>query len=191
MELFKFETESQKVKTAVSTDVVERLYKLYPSKCIVSGRSLGKSFKDKEKLKREIKNYGESYIEKAIKFKIDDCKKNTIYMPNFGTFLNNIPDITDIEEVEEIVRIPVDARCYYNGYGGQQSALYKVYVMEAKNNPDKIEFVRFDSAVDRNITADILNRVVDVVYKRSEIKMRYSVYCWLVQNGETDITLKK
>ena len=28
-------------------------------------------------------------------------------------------------------------------------------------------------------------------YKQSEIKMRYSVYCWLVQNGETDIALKK
>lgn len=70
---------------------VEELYKLYPTKCPKRNASLGKSFKDKERLLKLIKKYTYDVIKFTIQKEIDE-KYNKSYMTNFSTFLNNLPD---------------------------------------------------------------------------------------------------
>lgn len=195
----KFEMEfsqgkSKKITCQISETRIDEIYKMYPSKCIVSGRSLGKSFSDKDKIKRQCKKYGDAYIEKAIKFKIDECRRNNVFMPNFSTFLNNIPDIEEDEKciIRKPIQIPEDARCLYYGFTGEESAAYKAYIRDAKADitNSKIRFIKFESAVNPEITIEMVNEIVDVVYKGSEIKMPFSVYSWLVLHGELNICLK-
>ena len=76
---------------------VDYIYRLYPNKCPVRGASSGKSLKNKQKIARllTIEGYSYGYITYAIERYVDDCIKNRVYMKNFGTFLNNIPDYCD------------------------------------------------------------------------------------------------
>ena len=82
-------------KPATDKDAVDRLYKLYPAKCPISGRSTGKSAKDKEKLTRLLRKKTEDELAGTIKHYIDDCTKSRTYFKNFSTFLNNLPDYGD------------------------------------------------------------------------------------------------
>ena len=74
---------------------VDEIYQAYPTKCHIKGRSLGKTSKNKDKIKTLLKTNSKDKLLKAINFYISDCKKNNVYMQNFGTFLNNIPDIDE------------------------------------------------------------------------------------------------
>ena len=80
---------------------VDRLYKLYPSKCLVSGRPSGKSKKNKDKIKTRLKEYTFEELEYAIIRYKKECVENKVYMKNFSTFLNNIPDYEDTEKSED------------------------------------------------------------------------------------------
>ena len=77
-------------------DFVDRMYALYPAKCPKRGAYLGKSQKDKVKIKSLLKTYSESDIEFVIRWEIEQ-KYNKAYMLNFSTFLNNFPDPTQID----------------------------------------------------------------------------------------------
>ena len=77
-------------------EFVDRMYALYPSKCPKRGAYLGKSQKDKAKIKSLLKTYSESDIEFVIRWEIAQ-KYNKAYMLNFSTFLNNFPDPTQID----------------------------------------------------------------------------------------------
>ena len=77
-------------------EFVDRMYALYPAKCPKRGTSLGKSQKDKGRIKSLLKTYSESDIEFVIRWEIEQ-KYNKAYMSNFSTFLNNFPDPTQIE----------------------------------------------------------------------------------------------
>ena len=77
-------------------EFVDRMYALYPAKCPKRGAYLGKSQKDKVKIKSLLKTYSESDIEFVIRWEIAQ-KYNKAYMLNFSTFLNNFPDPTQIE----------------------------------------------------------------------------------------------
>ena len=77
-------------------EFVDRMYALYPAKCPKRGAYLGKSQKDKVKIKSLLKNYSESDIEFVIRWEIEQ-KYNKAYMLNFSTFLNNFPDPTQID----------------------------------------------------------------------------------------------
>ena len=77
-------------------DFVDRMYALYPAKCPKRGTYLGKSQKDKVKIKSLLKTYSESDIEFVIRWEIAQ-KYNKAYMLNFSTFLNNFPDPTQID----------------------------------------------------------------------------------------------
>jgi hypothetical protein len=78
---------------------IDEIYTLYPSKCLISNRSLGKSFKDKEKIKKHLL----SGID--LKFIIeryqDECVQSKVYMKNFATFLNNLPDYSELPKEEK------------------------------------------------------------------------------------------
>jgi len=73
---------------------VDYIYSLYPTKCPVRNSSTGKGKKNKEQIKKLLSK-GESVdsLEKVIKIYIKDCKKNRVFIKNFHTFLNNLPEI--------------------------------------------------------------------------------------------------
>ena len=85
-------------------EFVDRMYALYPAKCPKRGAYLGKSQKDKAKIKSLLKTYSESDIEFVIRWEIAQ-KYNKAYMLNFSTFLNNFPDPTQIEGYNELKNI--------------------------------------------------------------------------------------
>lgn len=71
---------------------VEKVYKNYPSKCIVTKRPLGKNSKNKEQIKRLLK---EKTVEEMIEIQelyTKSCKSKDVYMKNYSTFLNQFPD---------------------------------------------------------------------------------------------------
>ena len=78
-------------------DFVETIYSLYPAKCPKRGTSLGKSTKDKDRIRKLLKTYTKEQIEMVIRKEIGD-KYGISYMQNFSTFLNNFPDPTIMED---------------------------------------------------------------------------------------------
>jgi hypothetical protein len=81
---------------------VEYIYSLYPSTCVVKKSSTGKCKSNKEKIKKLLKEYSKDKLDFIIKKYIDDCKSHKVYMKNFGTFLNNLPDYEDTVDDNEI-----------------------------------------------------------------------------------------
>lgn len=77
-------------------EFVDRMYALYPAKCPKRGTYLGKSQKDKVKIKSLLKTYSEKDIEFVFRWEIEQ-KYGKTFMLNFSTFLNNFPDPTQIE----------------------------------------------------------------------------------------------
>ena len=84
----KEKSESQKP----DPDVVERIYKLYPTKCPVSGRPLGKCSKNKKQIETLLKTRTPEDIELTMRDYIVDCKNHNTYLKNFSTLLNQFPD---------------------------------------------------------------------------------------------------
>ena len=78
-------------------DFVEMIYSLYPTKCPQRGTSLGKSTKDKDRIRKLLKNYTKEQIERVVRKEIGD-KYGISYMQNFSTFLNNFPDPSTMED---------------------------------------------------------------------------------------------
>lgn len=72
-------------------EFVERMYSLYPSRCPKRATSLGKTKKDKERIRKLLKCYSMDEIERVFKHEIEE-KYEKQYMQNFSTFLNNFPD---------------------------------------------------------------------------------------------------
>lgn len=88
---------------------VERMYKLYPSKCPMRNIYLGKTNKDKDRIRKLLKTYSEEEIEKVIRKEIEE-KYGKHYMQNFSTFLNNFPDPNSLfsEPQQEEISTPKD-----------------------------------------------------------------------------------
>lgn len=74
---------------------IEEIYNSYPTRCVVGGRSTGKSAKTKDKIKTLLKTITPEKLIDTIKWYVEDCKKTNTYMMNFSTFLNNIPDVPE------------------------------------------------------------------------------------------------
>ena len=85
-------------------DFVEMIYSLYPTKCPKRGSSLGKSTKDKNRIRKLLKTYTKEQIEAVVRKEVED-KYGKAYMQNFSTFLNNFPDPSIMEG-----HIKVDAK---------------------------------------------------------------------------------
>ena len=88
-------------------EFVDRMYALYPAKCPKRGTSLGKSQKDKGRIKSLLKTYSESDIEFVIRWEVEQ-KYGKSYMLNFSTFLNNFPDPTQIDSYNEFKGISTE-----------------------------------------------------------------------------------
>lgn len=87
---------SKKDANADVNEFVDRMYALYPAKCPKRGTSLGKSQKDKDRIKSLLKTYSKKDIEFVFRWEIAQ-KYGKSYMLNFSTFLNNFPDPTQID----------------------------------------------------------------------------------------------
>ena len=85
------EDKSSTKKKKEYCEFVERMYALYPTKCPIRGTTLGKSYKDKERIQKLLRQYTEDEIESVFKKEIEE-KYEKHYMQNFSTFLNNFPD---------------------------------------------------------------------------------------------------
>lgn len=99
--IFAREVEVEKKEKSIkvieeTSEFVERIYKMYPTTCPMRGTSLGKCKKDKDRIKKLLKDYTEEQIEYIVKKEVED-KYGKAYMQNFSTFLNNFPDPSCIE----------------------------------------------------------------------------------------------
>lgn len=74
---------------------VDDMYSLYPTRCPKRNTTLGKSRKDKVKIKRLLKTYTQEEIERVIRHEVDS-NYGVNYMKNFSTFLNNFPDPNEV-----------------------------------------------------------------------------------------------
>lgn len=77
-------------------EFVERMYSLYPSRCPKRATSLGKTKKDKDRIRKLLKYYSMDEIERVFKHEIEE-KYEKQYMQNFSTFLNNFPDPNSLD----------------------------------------------------------------------------------------------
>ena len=91
----------------------DKVYAAYPTKCPISGRSLGKSSSDKKKIERLLKagRTPEELIS-TIEHYIADCSKTNTYAKNFSTFLNNLPDYSE-PETESATTTPQNSLFYF------------------------------------------------------------------------------
>ena len=85
-------------------DDVDAVYSAYPTRCVINSRSLGKSSADKKKIARLLKDNSKEKLVQTIERYVEECKKDKVYMKNFGTFLNNLPEYT-FEEKPKVVEI--------------------------------------------------------------------------------------
>lgn len=81
----------EKPKDDGVNEFVDKMYALYPTKCPKRNTSLGKSMKDKARIKALLKIYTKEQIEQVIRNEVDS-NYGVNYMKNFSTFLNNFPE---------------------------------------------------------------------------------------------------
>ena len=98
-----------KPKDDETNDFIERMYKIYPPHCPKRNTSLGKTKKDKDRIKKLLKHYSMDEIERVINNEID-TKYGKTYMQNFSTFLNNFPDPTQMantlfDDIEQLSKV--------------------------------------------------------------------------------------
>ena len=86
------EVNKCKLDVSEEDEFVERMYSLYPARCPKRAASLGKTKKDKDRIRKLLKCYSMEEIERVFKHEIEE-KYEKQYMQNFSTFLNNFPDV--------------------------------------------------------------------------------------------------
>ena len=83
-----------------NADAIERLYALYPGKT-KSGdrgeRSTGKCSKDKHRIAALLRTHTPEQIERSIRKYVEE--QGGMYLKNFSTFLNNLPEYGEEEPV--------------------------------------------------------------------------------------------
>ena len=78
---------------------IEEIYNLYPTKDKNNNnRNTSKSYKDKEKISKLLKNKTKEDIINIVNFYVNECYRTKTYLKNFSVFLNNLPEINSIDE---------------------------------------------------------------------------------------------
>lgn len=88
------EIEDNKLSSTKKDDdvaFVDMIYSMYPTRCPKRNASLGKSRKDKVRIKRLLKTYTREEIEQVVRLEVE-ANYGVNYMKNFSTFLNNFPE---------------------------------------------------------------------------------------------------
>jgi len=75
-------------------EIVNDIYNLYPTKCFINGRAITKGKKCKDKIKTLLnKSETKESLEAKIKWILKTRKRDGIFLSDFTTFLNNLPDL--------------------------------------------------------------------------------------------------
>ena len=96
----KAENDKAKEEEAIVNEFVDKMYALYPTKCPKRNCSLGKSKRDKTRIKALLKIYTPDQIEQVIRHEVDS-NYGVNYMRNLSTLLNNFPDPDTLSSVEQ------------------------------------------------------------------------------------------
>jgi len=95
------EDETETETDTVNAEEIEEIYKQYPSTCPVNESSTGKTpTKNKSQIAKILAT--EYPLSESIELYQKNCVKAKRYMKNFGTFLNNLPDIDDLRQQNQI-----------------------------------------------------------------------------------------
>lgn len=97
----KKEEKEEKENITFVENFIERIYKIYPTRCPKRNTSLGKCSKDKERIRRLMKAYTQEDIERVVRHEVEE-KYGKSYMQNFSTFLNNFPDPSEMFSSENV-----------------------------------------------------------------------------------------
>lgn len=87
-----YTSEKKEDLVRVPKEEVDEVYTAYPARCVVRGTSTGKSVNNKKKIRTLLKSSTKEELLLTIKKYVTDCKSGNVYMKNFTTFLNNLPD---------------------------------------------------------------------------------------------------
>jgi hypothetical protein len=93
---------SEQAKAAKSEALeasVEEIYAMYPTKCPNRGVSTGKCSKDKARIRTLLKKKSKEEIMQSVSQYLEDCRTSGQYLKNFGTLLNNLPEVVDEEKL--------------------------------------------------------------------------------------------
>ena len=78
---------------------INYIYTLYPNRDKNNNnRSTAKCKKDKFKIRKILKTKSRQDLEKTITDYLKDCETNKVYLKNFGTFLNQLPETPETPE---------------------------------------------------------------------------------------------
>ena len=76
----------------VTDDSIEKVYKQYPTKCPIRGTATGKCAKNKAQIRKLLKDHTADELVCIIDRYVRECVDAQIFIKNFGTFLNQLPD---------------------------------------------------------------------------------------------------
>ena len=88
---------TEEVKS-VTDDDVETVYKRYPTKCPVRGTSTGKCTKNKLQIQKLLKDHSAADLLYIIDRYVRECTEGQVYIKNFSTFLNQLPDYGESQD---------------------------------------------------------------------------------------------
>lgn len=91
---------SVSVSESISEKEIEEIYLMYPTTDKNrDNQSTGKTSKNKQRIKKILES--KYPLKKAIEFYLSECNRTKCYLKNFGTFLNNLPDVELLEDKKE------------------------------------------------------------------------------------------
>lgn len=119
---------------------INEIYSLYPSNCPVKNSSTGKSLKNKDKIKSLLTSKSKDEIISIITRYTKECKENKIYMKNFSTFLNNLPDYSQLQQQA----VSKNRMVHYKLFGHETTHVQKAYDENLKlYGEDKVQFLNY------------------------------------------------
>lgn len=101
---FAKKVDERETYEASNKNDVDEVYDAYPTKCVVQGRNLGKSFSDKTKIASLLNKNTKEKLLLTIQRYVEECKRDKVYMKNLSSFLNKIPEY-DLTEKPKTVEI--------------------------------------------------------------------------------------
>lgn len=126
--------------THMEDENINIIYSLYPSKCYIKGSNTGKCEKNKLQIKTLLEKKSFDDLSKIINFYLSDCKEHKTYLKNFGTFLNNLPDISEATNTQNKMCIMTSL---YSGNGKEIEKPYSFYEKELKDwGSDNVKLIK-------------------------------------------------
>jgi len=136
------EEEKEEEEDTDKEEEISEIYNLYPSKCPVKNTSTGKTLKNKDKIRSLLKLKSKDEICSIINRYSKECKESKIYMKNFSTFLNNIPDYSDMNQAQQSA--PKKRMVHYKMFGHFYTHYEKAYNENLTSyGAENIEFLNY------------------------------------------------